>query len=47
MKFDRNDVTILQALQGNAHVKAADLAESLGLSLSPCTGASGCSKMPG
>jgi DNA-binding Lrp family transcriptional regulator len=35
MKFDRNDVTILHALQRNAHAKAADLAESLGLSLSP------------
>lgn len=35
MKLDRVDVRILQALQQDAHVKAADLAESLGLSLSP------------
>ena len=35
MKFDRNDVSILHALQHDAHAKAADLAESLGLSLSP------------
>ena len=35
MKFDRIDVDILQALQRDAHVKAADLAESLGISLSP------------
>ncbi|MGN6652791.1 Lrp/AsnC family transcriptional regulator [Trinickia sp.] len=35
MKLDRIDVRILQALQQDAHVKAADLAESLGLSLSP------------
>lgn len=35
MKIDRVDVRILQALQNDAHVKAADLAESLGLSLSP------------
>jgi Lrp/AsnC family transcriptional regulator, leucine-responsive regulatory protein len=35
MKFDRTDVNILRALQRDAHVKAADLAESLGLSLSP------------
>lgn len=35
MKFDRVDVAILHALQRDAHVKSADLAESLGLSLSP------------
>jgi Lrp/AsnC family leucine-responsive transcriptional regulator len=35
MKLDRVDVRILQALQQDAHIKAADLAESLGLSLSP------------
>ena len=35
MKFDRVDVDILQALQRDAHVKAADLAESLDISLSP------------
>jgi DNA-binding Lrp family transcriptional regulator len=35
MKLDRTDVAILRALQHDAHVKAADLAESLGLSLSP------------
>ncbi|MFB9127569.1 Lrp/AsnC family transcriptional regulator [Paraburkholderia dipogonis] len=35
MKLDRVDVRILQALQQDAHVKAVDLAESLGLSLSP------------
>jgi Lrp/AsnC family leucine-responsive transcriptional regulator len=35
MKFDRNDVTIMHALQHDAHAKAAELAESLGLSLSP------------
>ena len=35
MKFDRSDVAILRALQRDAHTKAADLAESLGLSLSP------------
>jgi Lrp/AsnC family transcriptional regulator, leucine-responsive regulatory protein len=35
MKFDRTDVAILRALQRDAHTKAADLAESLGLSLSP------------
>lgn len=35
MKLDRVDVRILQALQEDAHAKAADLAESLGLSLSP------------
>jgi Lrp/AsnC family leucine-responsive transcriptional regulator len=35
MKFDRNDVTILHALQRDAHTKAADFAETLGLSLSP------------
>jgi DNA-binding Lrp family transcriptional regulator len=35
MKFDRTDVAILRALQLDAHTKAADLAESLGLSLSP------------
>ena len=35
MKLDRIDIDILQALQRDAHVKAADLAESLGISLSP------------
>lgn len=35
MKLDRVDVRILQALQSDAQTKAADLAESLGLSLSP------------
>lgn len=35
MKLDRVDVRILQALQDDAHAKAAELAESLGLSLSP------------
>jgi Lrp/AsnC family leucine-responsive transcriptional regulator len=35
MKFDRIDIDILQALQRDAHIKAADLAESLGISLSP------------
>src|ERR1700692_3363774 len=35
MKFDRIDVDILQALQRDAHVKVADLAESLGISISP------------
>jgi Lrp/AsnC family transcriptional regulator, leucine-responsive regulatory protein len=35
MKFDRNDVAILHALQRDAHTKSADLAESLGISLSP------------
>ena len=35
MKFDRTDVAILRALPLDAHTNAADLAESLGLSLSP------------
>ena len=35
MKLDRIDIDILQALQRDAHVKASDLAESLGISLSP------------
>jgi DNA-binding Lrp family transcriptional regulator len=35
MKLDKVDVRILLALQNDALVKAADLAESLGLSLSP------------
>jgi len=35
MKLDRVDVDILQALQRDAHVKAADLAESLDISVSP------------
>ena len=35
MKFDRIDVRILRALQRDAHIKAAEHAESLGLSLSP------------
>ena len=39
MKLDRVDVRILQALQDNAHIKTADLAESLCLSLSPFIGA--------
>jgi DNA-binding Lrp family transcriptional regulator len=35
MKLDNVDVRILLAMQNDALVKAADLAESLGLSLSP------------
>jgi Lrp/AsnC family leucine-responsive transcriptional regulator len=35
MKLDRTDIRILQAIQRDAHTKAADLAESLNLSLSP------------
>lgn len=35
MKFDRIDVRILNDLQRNAHAKAAELAEDVGLSLSP------------
>lgn len=35
MKLDRIDIDILRALQRDAHAKAADLAESLGISLSP------------
>jgi DNA-binding Lrp family transcriptional regulator len=35
MKLDRIDIDILPALQRDAHFKAADLAESLGISLSP------------
>ncbi|NML30522.1 Lrp/AsnC family transcriptional regulator [Paraburkholderia antibiotica] len=35
MKLDRTDIRILQALQKDAHIKAADLAEALNLSLSP------------
>src|ERR1700737_2869431 len=35
MKLDRIDAGILQALQRDAHVKAVDLAEALGISPSP------------
>jgi Lrp/AsnC family leucine-responsive transcriptional regulator len=35
MKLDRIDVDILNALQRNAHVKAVELAEGLGISPSP------------
>jgi Lrp/AsnC family leucine-responsive transcriptional regulator len=35
MKLDRIDVGILQALQRDAHAKAVDLAEALGISPSP------------
>jgi len=35
MKLDKTDVTILQALQRDAHAKASELAEALALSPSP------------
>ena len=35
MKFDRIDVRILNDLQHDAHTRASDLAEAVGLSLSP------------
>jgi Lrp/AsnC family transcriptional regulator, leucine-responsive regulatory protein len=35
MKLDKTDVSILHALQRDAHVKASDLAESLSISPSP------------
>ncbi|AEA62973.1 AsnC family transcriptional regulator [Burkholderia gladioli] len=35
MKLDKTDVTILNALQRNAHVKAVELAEELSISPSP------------
>ena len=35
MKLDRIDVGILQAMQRDAHAKAVDLAEALGISPSP------------
>jgi len=35
MKLDRIDVGILQAIQRDAHAKAVDLAEALGISPSP------------
>jgi Lrp/AsnC family leucine-responsive transcriptional regulator len=35
-KFDRTDISILRALQGNARITVAELAETVHLSTSPC-----------
>jgi DNA-binding Lrp family transcriptional regulator len=36
MKLDPTDVRLLEALQRDCRIKSADLAEKVGLSLSPC-----------